>query len=87
MTDPTLADSTYPLFPVLGIILAVLILIPLPSQIRAMNVAVAVLIVWTFLYTLCQTINNIMWADNYDVKAYAWCTFCKTLPNLRNLFH
>ena len=77
MTDPTLADPTYPLFPVLGIITSVLVLLPLPAQIRASNVVVAALIIWVFLYTMCWVINNIMWSDNYDVKAIVWCSICK----------
>jgi hypothetical protein len=67
----------------LGIIAAILVLIPLPRQIRARNVATIAMTFWFFQHCLISGIDAIVWAGNVNDSAPAWCEiseeFCYTL--------
>src|SRR5277367_2289183 len=70
----------YPELPPLGITAAILVLIPLPRQIRARNVATIAMIFWFFEHCLVSGVNAIVWAGNVNDSAPAWCeiseSFC-----------
>jgi Pheromone A receptor len=66
-------QSRYPELAPLGIIAAILVLIPLPRQIRARNVATIAMIFWFFEHCLVSGVNAIVWAGNVNDSAPAWC--------------
>jgi Pheromone A receptor len=62
-------QSGYPELPVLAFIAAVLVLIPLPRQIRARNIASIAMILWFFEYCLVSGVNAIVWSATSFGKA------------------
>jgi pheromone a factor receptor len=56
---------------------SVLILIPLPAQVRVRNVALLVLIVGTFFINLISLVNMLVWAGNVRDVAPVWCDIGK----------
>ena len=75
-------DPTYPLYPVASILSAVmLLLVLLTSFVRhSWNLGVAFLCFWLFWGNLTYGINGILWSDNGDVKAFAYCDIGKLRP-------
>jgi pheromone a factor receptor len=74
--------SGYLDLPVLAFIAAVLVLIPLPRQIRARNIASIAMILWFFQHCLVDGINAIVWAGNVRDSAPVSCEISKTFSNL-----
>ena len=74
----------YPELPALGIFAAILVLIPLPRQIRARNVASIAMIFWYFQHCLVSGINAIVWAGNVNDSAPSWCDLSKAFCDLFN---
>ena len=72
----------YSELPAPAFIAAVLVLIPLPRQIRARNIASIAMILWFFEHCLVSGINAIMWAGNVRDSAPVWCEISKTFSNL-----
>jgi hypothetical protein len=72
-----LMTMSYPDHPVVGFIAAVLVLVPLPRQIRAGNIACLALIFWFFQGCLVNAINAIIWAGNVEDSALVWCDISK----------
>ncbi|KZV63978.1 fungal pheromone STE3G-protein-coupled receptor [Peniophora sp. CONT] len=68
-------DPTYPLYPLACILSsAMLLLVLLTSFIRqSWNLGVAFLCFWLLFENLTSGINAIIWADNADIKLYAYC--------------
>jgi len=83
-------QSRYPELAPLAIIAAILVLIPLPRQIRARNVATIAMIFWFFEHCLSSGIDAIVWAGNVNDSAPIYCqiseSFCD-LFNRRALIH
>jgi len=75
-------QSGYPELPVLAFIAAVLVLIPLPRQIKACNVACITIILWLFVHCLVSGVDAILWAGNVTDSAPVWCEISKTFSNL-----
>jgi hypothetical protein len=69
----------------MGIIAAILVLIPLPRQIRARNVATIAIIFWFFEDCLLSSIRVIVWAGNVNDSAPFLCelgeAFCDLLSH------
>ena len=63
----------YPEIPAASCIVAVLLLVPLPSQLRAPNIACLTLILSTFLLSIINTVNTLVWAGHYRDVAPVWC--------------
>ena len=63
----------YPDIPVLSAIGAVLLLVPLPSQLRARNIATLTLILSTFLESIISIVNTLVWNGNTRNVAPVWC--------------
>lgn len=78
-----LVDPTYPLYPIAcAISAAMLLLVLLTSFIRqSWNLGVAFLCFWLLVENLTSGINAIIWADNADVKLYAYCDIGQYRPN------
>ncbi|KZV61732.1 STE3-domain-containing protein [Peniophora sp. CONT] len=72
-------DPSYPLYPIACILAAaMLLLVLLTSFIRQRwNRGVAFLCFWLFFENLTGGINTILWADNADIKLYAYCDIGK----------
>jgi len=77
-------QSRYPELAPLGIIAAILVLIPLPRQIRARNVATIAMIFWFFEHCLSSGIDAIVWAGNVNDSAPVWCQISKSFCDLFN---
>jgi pheromone a factor receptor len=56
---------------------SVLILIPLPAQVRVRNIALLVLIVGTFFINVISVVNTLVWAGNVRDVAPVWCDIGK----------
>ena len=74
----------YPELPVLGIFAAILVLIPLPRQIRARNVATIAIIFWFFEDCLFSGINAIVSAGNVNDSVPFWCDLSEAFYDLFN---
>jgi hypothetical protein len=68
----------HPEIPVGAAIAALLILIPLPSQIRVRNVALIVLITYTFIIDIILIVNSLLWAGHARDIAPVWCDICQS---------
>jgi hypothetical protein len=68
-----LPPMRHPEIPVGAAIAALLILIPLPSQIRARNVALIVLIIDNFIINIILIVNSLLWAGHARDIAPVWC--------------
>jgi hypothetical protein len=83
LTEPTLPaldriiSMRYPVLPVVSAIAAILVLVPLPSQLRRRNVATLSLIIGTFLLHVAITVNTLVWAGNVRDSAPVWCDICQ----------
>ena len=68
-------DPTYPLFPIMSMLAATLLLLVLLSSFvrQSWNLGVAFLCFWLFWETLTAAINHIVWSDNFDIKFYVYC--------------
>src|SRR6202034_1426131 len=77
-------QSRYPELAPLGIIAAILVLIPLPRQIRARNVATIAMSLWFFEHCLIAGINAIVWAGNVNDSAPVWCEISEAFCDIFN---
>jgi phosphatidylserine synthase len=69
----------YPEIPALSAIVAVLLLVPLPSQLRARNIATVTLVLSTFMLSIKNVVNTLVWNGNTRNVAPAWCDFGEIL--------
>ena len=74
----TAVDPTYPAFPVVSTLAAVLLLLVLMSAFvrQSWNLGVTFLCGWFLLENLTNIVNTIAWSDNADIKLYFWCDMC-----------
>ena len=79
LEDMAAADPTFPLLPIACILSAVMLfLVSLTGIIRhSWNLGVAFLCFWLFFENLTLAVNTIAWADNADIKLYAYCDIGK----------
>ncbi|KZT69400.1 STE3-domain-containing protein [Daedalea quercina L-15889] len=59
--------------PLGSFIAAILVLIPLPSHIKAQNLSTVAMVLWLFAVNVAQGINSIIWMNNVEVKLVVWC--------------
>jgi pheromone a factor receptor len=69
----------YPEIPVLSAIAAVLLLVPLPSQLRARNIPTLTLVLSTILVNVITVVNTLVWNGNTRDVAPVWCDFGQML--------
>ena len=74
-------QSGYPELPVLAFIAAVLVLIPLPRQIRVRNIATIAIILWFFEHSLASGVDAIVWAGNVRDSAPVWCEISEAVSD------
>lgn len=68
---------TTPYFSIAAAVGTVLVLIPLPWHIEAMNTGTCYYMIWTALACLNQLVNSIVWAGNVNNPAPVWCDICE----------
>ncbi|KAJ7190871.1 putative fungal pheromone GPCR, STE3-type [Mycena pura] len=66
-------DPTYPFFPIIAFVGSFLVLLPLPWHLRARNSGTCFYVMWSFLASLNQFINSVVWADDTVNRAPVWC--------------
>jgi Pheromone A receptor len=65
--------TVFPSYTIAGFIAAVLVLIPLPRQTRAGNIATMAMTFWFFQHCLAASINTVVWRKNVINVAPTWC--------------
>ena len=65
-------DRTYPLAPILNLLAAFLVLIPLPYHTKYLNTGVCLFAVWTCAGCLITFVNTIVWHGNIR-DGPGWC--------------
>ncbi|TBU43025.1 GPCR fungal pheromone mating factor [Dichomitus squalens] len=73
MLNSSSSDPTYPAFPVLAFLGAVVVLIPLPWHFQAWNAGTCLFMIWTSVACLNLAINSIIWSDNVLNSVPVWC--------------
>jgi pheromone a factor receptor len=63
----------HPELPLASGIIALLVLVPLPAQLRARNIALITLLTSTSILNITYVINSLMWAKNVRDMAPIWC--------------
>ncbi|TBU56143.1 pheromone A receptor-domain-containing protein [Dichomitus squalens] len=67
------SDPTYPAFPLLAFLGAIVVLIPLPWHFQAWNAGTCLFMIWTALACVNLGINSIVWNNNVINSAPVWC--------------
>ena len=81
-------DPTFPLVPTANLLACILVLASLSkSMFQAWNVGVCSFASWLIIGTLGVAINAIIWPDNVDNVAPAWCDLSESRVVLPNIFH
>ncbi|KZT19582.1 fungal pheromone STE3G-protein-coupled receptor [Neolentinus lepideus HHB14362 ss-1] len=63
----------HPEFPVVTLLCAALLLVPLPWHLRARNVATLSMIGWLFVLNVIYAVDAIVWANNVKILVPVWC--------------
>lgn len=74
-----MSDLSYPAFPVLAFLGAVLVLVPLPWHVQAWNSGTCLYMIWTALGLLNMAVNSIIWRSGVDNYAPIWCDISSRL--------
>nr|WCD39441.1 Ste3-4 [Ganoderma boninense] len=69
-------NPEYPAFPILSLIGAVLVIIPLPWHFQAWNSGTCLFMIWTSIACLNLGVNAIIWNNNVLNFAPVWCDIC-----------
>ena len=79
-------DPTFPLVPTANLLACILVLASLSkSMFQAWNVGVCSFASWLVIGTLGVAINAIIWPDNVDNVAPAWCDLSESQSALLNI--
>lgn len=71
-------DFTYPLVPLVNLLAMLLGLLPVVTRtFKTWNVALVAGVVSAAIICLCVAVNAIIWSDNADDMAPAWCDICE----------
>ncbi|KAF4611600.1 hypothetical protein D9613_004065 [Agrocybe pediades] len=65
--------DTYPIFPIFAFLGFVLVLIPLPWHLQALNSGTCLFMIWTAIGCLNQFVNSVVWHGNIIDWAPIWC--------------
>lgn len=76
---PVMSDPTFPAFPTLALLGAVLVLIPFPWHLQAWNSGTCLYMLWTSLGLINLAINSVIWRSSVVDYAPVWCDICKCL--------
>ena len=71
----TIADPTYPLYPIANILASTMLLMLLATSVvrQRWNLGVTFLCFWLFFENIADAVNAIIWSDNADIKLYVYC--------------
>lgn len=70
-------DPTYPLVPILSIVVCFLCILPIVAGLFALrNIGVYSYAIWVSVMNLSFAINTVVWSDNTDNSAPVWCDIC-----------
>ncbi|KAI0053506.1 fungal pheromone STE3G-protein-coupled receptor [Auriscalpium vulgare] len=64
--------------PAFSFLSVVFILLILPGQLKSNNIPAVSIIAWLFVCNLIHGVNAILWANNVDIRASAWCDLAVT---------
>lgn len=78
---------TTPYFSIAAAIGTILVLIPLPWHIEAMNTGTCYYMIWTALACLNQLVNSVVWAGNIENPAPVWCDVCEYSASCLGVFY
>ena len=67
-------------FVVGSVVATILVLVPLPTQLRDRNFATLSLLAWLFLVNVYRGIDAIVWLDDAVVRGPVWCDIGKFSP-------
>src|SRR5438876_1148128 len=67
-----------PELPVATVIAAVLVLIPVPTQLRLRNIPVLALLGGAFFLNVVYLVGVLVWAGDVHDVAPVWCDICKS---------
>ena len=70
---PIQEQPMHPELPLASIVVALLVLLPLPAQLRARNIALITLLISTSILNIIYVINSLVWAENIRDTAPIWC--------------
>ena len=59
-----------------SLLVALLVLLPTPSHLRAKNGPIIILIVWLSIGNVITFTNRILWMNDFRNKAPVWCDIC-----------
>ncbi|KAG6328748.1 hypothetical protein ID866_10342 [Astraeus odoratus] len=68
-----MVDPTYPAFPTLAFVGAILVLVPFPWHLQAWNSGTCLYMIWTALGLLNMAVNSIVWRSSVMNYAPVWC--------------
>ena len=72
-----MSDPSFPVFPILALVGAVLVLIPFPWHLQAWNSGTCLYMLWTSLGLINLAVNSIVWRSSVVNYAPVWCDICK----------
>jgi Pheromone A receptor len=72
----SMADLSYPAYSIFSFISFVIVLIPLPWHLQALNSGTCLFMIWTAIGCLNLFINSIIWHGNIIDWAPIWCDIC-----------
>ena len=72
-----MSNFEYPAYPILAIIAAVLVVIPLPWHMQAWNSGTCLFMLWTSVGCLNYAVNAIVWRADVLDRAPIWCDICE----------
>ncbi|KAI0311157.1 pheromone A receptor-domain-containing protein [Amylostereum chailletii] len=73
------SDPTFPAFPVLSLLGAILVIVPFPWHLQAWNAGTCLYMFWTFVASINLFVNSIIWHDNAINWAPIWCDISSRL--------
>lgn len=65
--------TMYVELPIVSIVCALLVLLPLPWHWRARTVPTISMALWLFVYNIIAAVNSIVWANNAIIRIPVWC--------------
>jgi hypothetical protein len=71
----------HPELPVGALTAALLVLVPVPHQVRVKNWGTVSLIVWLCVTNLIYGMDEIIWAENVNITAVVWCDISASLSS------
>lgn len=68
-----------PAFPAFAGLAGILLLLPLPFQLKSKNLSLLFYVWWLLISTLIYFVNSIVWYNGVEDPAPVWCDIGKSL--------